>query len=49
MRNRMNHAKEGLVASLNAVDWIMEVDTVYGCWNEMENKILDINDILAPL
>ena len=48
-RNWKNYDKSKLCESLNLVDWSCNADSVQGCWNDFENKLLGVVDCLIPL
>jgi hypothetical protein len=45
----MLYNKDNFIKLLNRVDWLIQRDTVQGCWNEIEKKYIKIVDKIAPL
>jgi hypothetical protein len=45
----MKYSKENLVIALSRIDWEIESDLVQGCWDEIENKITNVVDLLAHM
>ena len=48
-RNWSNYKKESLVRGLKGINWDLVSDTVQGCWDEFENKLVRVVDVVAPL
>jgi hypothetical protein len=39
---------ETLIEALTHVNWKIESDTVQGCWNEIQNELITIVDMIIP-
>ena len=48
-RNWKNYDKSKLCENLNLVDWTCNANSVQGCWNDFENKLLGVVDVMIPL
>ena len=50
-RNWTQYNKEQLIINLRSIDWTIKSDDVQGCWNEIENKLINVidDDDIAPL
>ena len=48
-RNWTNYKKETLTRCLKEINWGLTSDSVQGCWDEFENKLIRVVDVVAPL
>jgi hypothetical protein len=48
-RDWKNYDKSKLCDKLNQIDWSCDADSVQGCWNDFESKLLRVVDDLIPV
>lgn len=48
-RDWKNYDKSKLCDKLNQIDWSCDADSVQGCWNDFESKLLKVVDDLIPV
>ena len=48
-RNWRNYSKNELCLKLSGVDWSNNANCVQEMWNDFENKLIEVVDLLAPL
>ena len=48
-RSWQQYSQSKLVSMMSLLNWEIESDSVQDCWNEIENKLVNIIDILAPI
>jgi hypothetical protein len=48
-RNWTQYNKETLIILLREIEWELASDTVQGCWDEFENKLVKIVDEVVPM
>ena len=48
-RDWRNYSKENLTCLLNNVEWCTDFDNVQDLWNDIEMKIVNVADSVAPV
>ena len=48
-RNWRHYSRDKLITLLNQTSWTIKSDSVQDAWNEIENKLIKIVDLIAPL
>jgi hypothetical protein len=48
-RNWTCYNKEQLITNLQSINWTIKSNDVQGCWNKIENKLINVIDGIAPL
>jgi hypothetical protein len=48
-QNCSKYNKETVTHHLREIDWELGSDSVQGCWDEFEHKVVKVVDVVAPM